>query len=202
MAILIPRGSAERAASHFAQLHLGSGESGPDPGGGGVQVVAAVARRAGWKGRCCRAACSGMLGAGIAIGPARRDGCGISRLGEDRRAFGGVLAGRPGDAAAGRTVLTSRACRDGRSHRRLRGLWRGPSSGGADRAQTGRPRRASTPTADGFALAAILVLVTVVNLASREVHQQEFWADYWQKQREVVADIDALWAERYRRTPR
>lgn len=41
----------------------------------------------------------------------------------------------------------------------------------------------------GFALAGLLVLVTGVNLATREVHQQQFWTDYWQKQQGIVANI-------------
>ncbi len=48
----------------------------------------------------------------------------------------------------------------------------------------------------GFALAGVLILVTGVNLAAREVHQQHFWTDYWQRQREVVASISQALGER------
>ena len=41
----------------------------------------------------------------------------------------------------------------------------------------------------GLALAGLLVLITGVNLAIREVDQQQFWNDYWQRQREIVANI-------------
>lgn len=41
----------------------------------------------------------------------------------------------------------------------------------------------------GFALAGVLILITGVNLAAREVHQQQFWTNYWQKERGIVANV-------------
>lgn len=48
----------------------------------------------------------------------------------------------------------------------------------------------------GFALAGVLILATGVNLAAREVHQQRFWTDYWQRQREIVASMGQALGER------
>jgi hypothetical protein len=43
----------------------------------------------------------------------------------------------------------------------------------------------------GFALAATLVLLTGLNLAGRELRQQDPWADSWREQNEVLAGIDS-----------
>ncbi len=42
----------------------------------------------------------------------------------------------------------------------------------------------------GFALAAVLVLATGANLAAREIRQQEPWAESWRLQKETLAGID------------